>query len=136
MVYSLSTDSFLMSLRRFLASRGHSTQVIYSDNGTNFIGKNAELRRGLKRLESHKIINELSSQGIQWKHAPPLASHQGGIYEAIIRLVRKAMTAITTGRHWRSLTDEAFLTFLKEIECILNNRPLTRVGSDLKDLQA
>ena len=39
-------------------------------------------------------------------HAPPLASHQGGVYEAIIRLVRKALESLVSDRKLRKLTDE------------------------------
>ena len=41
--FSLSTDSFIMCLRRFIVRRGKPT-VIYSDSGTNFVGANCELR--------------------------------------------------------------------------------------------
>ncbi|CAG7719526.1 unnamed protein product [Allacma fusca] len=37
MVTSLSTEAFLLSLRRFVARRGRPG-TIYSDNGTNFVG--------------------------------------------------------------------------------------------------
>lgn len=41
--HSLSTDSFIMSLRRFTTRRGKPT-VIHSDNGTNFVGMNREIQ--------------------------------------------------------------------------------------------
>ena len=130
MAYDLATESFLMAFRRFLSTRGHQTRVVHSDNGTNFVGARSELQRGIKRLNQQQIVNELSPNGIEWKHAPPLASHQGGIYEAIIRLVRKAMDSLMSDRKMRTLTDEALVTLLKEVEFILNNRPLTQVASD------
>lgn len=45
--HSLSIDSFIMSLRRFIARRGKTT-VIHSDNGTNFVGANREIQECLK----------------------------------------------------------------------------------------
>ena len=41
--YSLSTESFLMALKRFVARRRH-VQHLYSDNGTNFIGAQKVIR--------------------------------------------------------------------------------------------
>ena len=38
--FSLSTDSFIMCLRRFIARRGKPT-VIYSDNGTDLLEQTA-----------------------------------------------------------------------------------------------
>ena len=134
--FDLSTGSFLMTLRRFLASRGSSTKIIYCDNATNFVGAESELKRGLERLRRREIGNELSSRGIQFRHSPPLASHQGGVWEAIIRLVRKGMRALMADKYFRTLTDEGLSTLLKEIEQILNCRPLTRVSADPDDFRA
>ncbi|GBP48179.1 hypothetical protein EVAR_27565_1 [Eumeta japonica] len=39
---SLSSDSMILALRRFIARRG-TPRVMYSDNGTNFVGANKEL---------------------------------------------------------------------------------------------
>ena len=134
--YDLTTGSFLMALRRFLAARGSSTKTIYCDNGTNFIGARSELKRGLERLRRREICNELSPRGIAFRHSPPLASHQGGVWEAILRLVRKAMDAVLTDKYYRKLSDEGLWTLLKEIEYMLNCRPLTRVSSDPEDFRA
>ena len=135
MAYSLTTESFLMVLRRFLSTRGYSTHTIFCDNGTNFVGARSELQRGLQRLNRQQIIQELSPKGIEWVHAPPLASHQGGIYESIIRLVRKAMDSLLSDRQIRTLTDEGLVTVLKEIEYILNCRPLARVSTSPEDME-
>ena len=134
--YDLTTGSFLMALRRFLSARGSSTKTIYCDNGTNFIGARSELKRGLERLRRREICNELSPRGIAFRHSPPLASHQGGVWEAILRLVRKAMDAVLTDKYYRKLSDEGLWTLLKEIEYMLNCRPLTRVSSDPEDFRA
>ena len=128
----LTTGSFLMALRRFLSTRGASTETIYCDNATNFVGAQTELKRGLERLKRKEIMNELAPRGIEFRHSPPLASHQGGVWEAIIRLVRKALNAVMTDCCYRNPTDEELLTFIKEMELILNCRPLTRVSSDSK----
>ena len=135
MAYSLTTESFLMVLRRFLSTRRYSTHTIFCDNGTNFVGARSELQRGLQRLNRQQIIQELSPKGIEWVHVPPLASHQGGIYESIIRLVRKAMDSLLSDRQIRTLTDEGLVTVLKEIEYILNCRPLARVSTSPKDME-
>ena len=117
-----------MALRRFLSTRGHSTRVIFSDYDTNFVVARSELHRGIQRLNQRQIINELSSKGIDWRDAPPLANNQG-VYEAIIRLVRKVVGSLLSDRKLRTLTDEGLVTLLKEVEYILNCRPLTHVGT-------
>ena len=94
-----------MAFRCFLSVRGDTTRVMYSDNGTNFVGANSQLQKGLKRIDQRRIVNKLAPTGIEWKYAPPLASHQGGIYEAMIRLVRKNMNLIMTDKRLRTLTD-------------------------------
>ena len=131
MAYDLTTGSFLMALQRFLAVRGTPTKIIYCDNATNIIGAETELKRELERLERKEVCDYLTPRGIEFRHSPPLASHQGGVLEAIIRLVRKAMAAPISDRHFRTLNDdERLTTLLKEIELILNCRPLTRVSAD------
>ena len=135
MAYDLSTDSFLMAFRRFLSVRGDTTRVMYSDNGTNFVEANSQLQKGLKRIDQRRIVNELAPRGIEWKHAP-LASHQGGIYEAMIRLVRKNMNLIMADKRLRTLTDEGLQTLLKKIEHILNCRPLTELTDEVENTTA
>ena len=112
-----------MGLRRFLP-----IETIYCDNVTNFVGARTELKHGLERIKRKEIMNELAPRGIKFLHSPPRASYQVGVWEAIIRLVRKALNAVMTEQYYRDPTDKELLTFLKELELILNCRPFTRVS--------
>ena len=55
----------------------------------------------------------------------------GGAWESLIKLVKHALKAITLDRVF---TDEALYTFLCEIECIINQHPLTAISDDVNDI--
>ena len=82
------------------------------------------------------MIGELALRGIVWKHSPPLANYQGAVFESIIHLVRKVMVGLMEDRLWRTLDDQQLLTLAKEIEHVLNCRPLTRASCDHTDMSA
>ena len=61
---------------------------------------------------------------------PPEASHQGGIWERMIRSVRKILAALVKEQ---LMNDEALTTLLCEVEKILNDRPLTPLSDHPDD---
>ncbi|KAK0145451.1 hypothetical protein N1851_015639 [Merluccius polli] len=95
-----------------------------SDNGTNFIGAERELREALAALNHSKIQDAFLQEGIKWSFNPPTASHHGGVWERIIRMVRQILTSVL---HQQTLNDEGFHTVLCEVESILNDRPITMI---------
>ena len=78
--FTLDTDSFINALQRFVA-RGGQPKIIHSDNGTNFVGANKELRKTVQELKEDKINKTLAEKNIQWIFNPPAASHMGGVWE-------------------------------------------------------
>lgn len=54
MACSLTADSCINAIRRFLCRRGQA-QHIRSDNGTNLVGAERELREALKTLDQRRI---------------------------------------------------------------------------------
>lgn len=62
---SLDTDSFINALRRFIARRGQ-VQELRSDNGTNFVGAERELRRAMEQWNQEKISDAVSLKGVKW----------------------------------------------------------------------
>ena len=122
---TLDTDSFIMALRRFLSTRG-KVRSIRSDNGGNFVGAGNELRNCLKEMEISKIATYLQSEmcdWIEWERNTPNASHMGGVWERQIRTIRGILSLLLKS-HNSVLNDESFSTLIKEVECIVNSRPL------------
>ena len=52
----LSTDYFIIALKRFIARRGRPLRI-YSDNGTNFVGAKNALLKFLRQLNEEKVQN-------------------------------------------------------------------------------
>jgi hypothetical protein len=126
---SLSTDSAIMAIRRFRARRG-SIKEIHCDNGTNFRGAETELRRALDELDGAYLNEAFADTGMIWKFNPPAAPHFGGVWERLIKTVKQSLYAVLNEKAPR---EEILLTFLVEIEFLLNSRPLTYVSSDPND---
>ena len=84
LAWSLDTDSFVAAFTRMTSRRGVPLEVI-SDNGTNFVGENNELKELLALLDQQKTKNNMANKGIEWKFNPPGASHFRGFYEALIK---------------------------------------------------
>ncbi|GBL82420.1 hypothetical protein AVEN_252561-1 [Araneus ventricosus] len=83
LVNSLSSDAFLLALRRFIARRGRP-RTIYCDNGTNFLGASNDL----SKLNWSKILKETRTPKIFWKFIPPTAAWWGGWWERFVRTLK------------------------------------------------
>ena len=127
--YGLDTDSFLNAFYRMVSRRG-LPKVIISDNGTNFVGANRELKDLLKHLDRDKIVNSTANQGIKWKFNPPLAPHFGGVHESLIKSAKRAIYAILQSA---DITDEELLSAFVGAEGLMNSRPLTYQSSNPND---
>jgi hypothetical protein len=128
----LDVDSFLNCLHRFMARRG-APKLIRSDNGTNFVGAERELRREMENWDQERVQGELTEHRIRWLFNPPAASHMGGVWERQIRTVKRVLAGLTREQ---VLTHEMLVTLLVMAEGIVNNRPLTPVSDDPSDLEA
>lgn len=111
----LSEDDFLESFRIFENLRGRPISI-YSDNGTNFVA-------AAKTLTS-KI-------GLEWKFQPPRAPHWGGVHEALIKSVKRAMSAILEKEEkcLRNIKSDELRLIFSEVTGFLNSRPLTYEGN-------
>ncbi|XP_063382133.1 uncharacterized protein LOC134668622 [Cydia fagiglandana] len=118
-VASLSSDSAIMSIRRFAARRGLPNKIL-SDNGTSFVGAN----RQLCEFYSDAVQDFAASKRIEWCFIPPASPFMGGCWE---RLVKTVKTALLVTLKERAPREELLHTLLLEAEALVNSRPLTYV---------
>lgn len=101
--------------------------VIYSDNGSNFVGA----ARNMQSLDWNRLSVVASEQKIQWKFNPPSAAWWGGWWERLIQMVKRILRKVL-GR--ASLNYEELQTLLCDCERVINMRPLTYVSEDIHDI--
>lgn len=125
-VPNLTENSFIQAFRRF-ASRKSLPRTLISDNATTFTAGSEELKR---LCNSQTLKETLSSNGIEWKFIPKRAPWYGGFWERLIALTKTTLKKILGHAQ---ITMETLQTLITEIECVLNDRPLTYPSSDIKD---
>ncbi|XP_075157610.1 uncharacterized protein LOC142230873 [Haematobia irritans] len=135
-VSDLSTDTFLLALKRFIGRRGILIRL-YCDNATNFVGANSKLADFRKRyLDSANIeaLQKYSAMtGFQFSFIPPRSPHFGGLWEAAVKSTKSLLVKNISQAN---ITYEELQIVLVEVEAILNSRPLTARCDDPNDGEA
>ena len=136
LVSDLSTNTFLLSLKRFIGRRG-IPQKLYCDNATNFVGASSKLQEFKQRFFDEVNIKELMNFstviGFKFSFIPPRSPHFGGLWESA---VKSAKQLLVKNMSQANLTYEEFQTILVEVEAILNSRPLAPTSDDPNDGEA
>jgi len=130
LAYSLTTDSFLNAFFRMTSRRG-LPQDMLSDNGTNFVGADNELKELVARLDKDKIVNSTANHGVKWHFNPPSAPHFSGVHEIMIRAAKRAIHNILGSA---DITDEELMSAIVGAEGLINSRPLTYQSSNATDI--
>lgn len=134
-VTELTSDAFLATFRRFIARRGKPSKV-FSDNGTNFVGANHDLKKLYRLLQCDQIQKDVlqacSKDSIEWNFIPAASPNFGGLWESGVKLVKYHLRRVLGNIH---ATFEDFYTILVQIEAVVNSRPLSPLSSDPSDIQ-
>ncbi|XP_067620048.1 uncharacterized protein [Eurosta solidaginis] len=135
LVPDLTSAAFIAALRRFIARRGRC-RVIYSDNATNFVGANRELRELLQQFVSQEHYDDVQQacceNAIEWKFIPPRSPHFGGLWESAVKQAKHYLRR-AIGAH--ILTHDELHTICCQAEAIINSRPLTPMTSCPDDMR-
>ena len=131
-VESLETDAFLQAFFRFCDRRCRPSHC-FSDNASTMVGAQKVLADGIRRWNQNQISNALAQQGIRWTFSPALSPHHNGAVERLVKETKKSLYFLMEGK---TLTDYSLLSFVTGVERILNDRPLTPLSDDPRDLEA
>ena len=107
-----SSRRYIGVLRRFVARRG-KPRIMCSNNATNFSAKETH-----SCLVNHNII---------WQPMISNAPWYGGMYERLIRVVKRCLKKVLKGA---KLSLDELNTIIIEVEGIVNNRPLTYIDNE------
>ena len=121
---SLSSDSFILALKQFIARRGCPAKIM-SDNGTNFRGASRILIEEIQKLSCGEIQSKFPE--IEWQFIPPASPHMGGSWERMVRSVKSILMDLVSET---GLREEVLRGALADVENIINSRPLTYLPLD------
>lgn len=130
---SLSAESFLSALRRFIARRG-CPSLILSDRAGAFLSAAMALgymttAEETKRADSEAALALLpgirdycNNNRIHWEFRPPGCPWQHGFYERLIQDIKASLLKVL----WKQAVGmDEMATLLAEVEGLANCRPLT-----------
>ncbi|KXJ08918.1 hypothetical protein AC249_AIPGENE15250 [Exaiptasia diaphana] len=130
-VTDMTTDQFLQALRRHCAVYGVPS-VIICDNAKTFIKADEELSKLLQSLNDPKVQTHLAHKRIKMRRIPNKSPHWGGMYERLIGIVKMCLKKIL---HRSLICLSELQTLVKEVQAVVNDRPMTFISSDINDPQ-
>ena len=122
-VTNLSAHEFIMAFRRF-CNRRSIPEKIYSDNATTFKNASKFVRNNVFPEEA--LGREFMNKRVEWYFNTPAAPWQGGHYERLVGICKKALKHAINGKQ---MNRSAFETVITEVERTVNCRPLTYVDA-------
>ncbi|XP_045167722.2 uncharacterized protein LOC123531009 [Mercenaria mercenaria] len=129
-VQDMSSDKFILALKGFISLGGQPTEII-GDNAMQFKSACKTLNTVWKRvLKSTDVQNLSTNSDIKWSFIVKLAPWMEGFYERLVGLVKRALRK-SLGK--KLLTLVQLQTLLKEVEAVVNTRPLVYTGEVLDE---
>ena len=124
-----SAMELLQVLRRFFSIRGYP-KLLLSDNGTQMVGADNELKLMIQGWDERQLKEFCANRQIEWKFITPLAPHQNGCSEAMVKSIKCALKKAIGDA---VLTPFELYTCLLEVTNLVNQRPIGRVPTDPDD---
>ena len=126
---SYDTESFLMTLRRFMSIRGCPIKI-YSDPGSQLKAADKELQTALRNMNMDAINEFGIANRLEWEFGSPDAPWRNGCVESLIKTVKKSI-AVTIGEQVLQFSE--MQTVLFEVANLVNTRPIGSYPTSVED---
>jgi hypothetical protein len=117
-LYDFATSDVLAAFRRYIARRGVPL-MIQTDNGTSFVRMAKDFQSLLTYRDALVTAIDIPPN-IKLKFSAPAAPWQGGYFEQLVGLVKRALPQLAESKR---VDDYVLRTLLCEAEAIVNSRP-------------
>ena len=127
-VEDMSTESFLNAFRRYT---GHHPlpRLIISDNASTFVSASGFITQ---LFNDPRVSRYLADRHIKWQFIPKRAPWYGGFWERLVGMAKTVLSKMV-GRSKVTLVE--LQTAVCEIEAVLNDRKLTRIPTDVNEIE-
>ena len=127
---NLTTETFILALRRMMARRGVPRQM-FSDEAKTFVRAARELATLETAVDLQRLDNECTNLGIKWSFNTPFAQWRGGAWERLVRTLKETLRKVLVNT---TVDEPTFRTVICEIESFVNDRPLAVVSGTPTDV--
>ena len=131
-VRDMTAEQFLLAIRRHFALRGVAKHI-YSDQAAQHLLMDKLFQDVFHEMTQNRDVQTYMAQhGIKWHFTPAYSPWSRGYVEILVKACKQALIR-TIGKV--TLTFDQLSTILYEVSSILNSRPLTYIGDDIKSLE-
>ena len=104
--------------------------MILCDNAKTFVKGNEEIQRLFQVVEDQQVQRHFALKRVQMRHIPAKSPHWGGMHERLIGVVKMSIKKVLH----RALIDLSEMqTLTKEVQAVVNDRPIAYVSHDVND---
>ena len=128
-VDDMTTVQFLLAFRRHCAIYG-TPSLILCDNAKTFQKGDEEIQKLFHVIGGQTVQHHFAQKRVQMRHIPAKSLHWGGMYERLIGVVKMSIKKVLR-RALISLPE--LQTLIKEVQAVVNDRPVTFVYHDVND---
>uniref|UniRef100_A0A914YP89 Integrase catalytic domain-containing protein n=1 Tax=Panagrolaimus superbus TaxID=310955 RepID=A0A914YP89_9BILA len=127
----MSANACINAIIRFMGTFDTPKKFL-SDHGSNFKAASTLIVQFQKVIHDKEVVDFTANHKIEWQYITERSPWKGGIYERLIGIMKNCLK-FAIGR--RKLTQDDFHTVTKQVQGIMNSRPIVDIDPEKDPLR-